>query len=314
MGRMMASEQYFERTRKMIKADHVDTLMLVLLEHGAVQWSAQDRGYQAETGDVLLLANHEISQSEWSAHRQTYAVLPRDLVTSHGRQEPLRRVLRSADPCAQILRHYLLTTWDSAPSSSSEGKKKLLQGLASLTGLYFGELGRSHDWSPEGHREPIKKSIERWINERLHEPDLNAEQICASFYLSRSTLYDLFKPEGGVRTYILRCRLERARALLEGADHGINIGDIARQLGFRSLSSFSRSFREHWGLTPREAKKETISLHERPQGLSRPSSSDIGACRLRENVASYYQRVRDLSGKEKLELGSSLQCQAAEHP
>ncbi|WAP71367.1 AraC family transcriptional regulator [Jiella pelagia] len=73
--------------------------------------------------------------------------------------------------------------------------------------------------------------------------------------LSRSTLYRLFEPFGGVAAYILERRLEQAyRALGDSRDLRL-IGTIAHGLGFAGESQFSRSFRQRFGRTPSEVRR-----------------------------------------------------------
>jgi AraC-like DNA-binding protein len=299
LGRMNASAQHFERTERMIQTDFFDSFLLVLLERGSVNWTAQSNQYNAQAGDLLLLDNQEIGQSKWTDHQQTYASLPRGVLANHGWQQPAQRILRSGNPSAEILKQYLQTLWNSHPAGSPGTTDKLIQGLASLTRIYFSETGLLHDAEAETHKEPIQDSIKRWIEGQLHNPDLSSAQICAAFYLSRSTLYELFKPEGGIRSYLQKRRLEQARLILENPAHQVGVSEIAQRLGFRSLSSFSRSFRDHWGLSAREIRKQAIAeskaiSQEQVQSLDpRPDQSQ-----LKENAGDYYKAIKAMSSKQ----------------
>ena len=292
LGRMTSSEQYFERTRQMIKADHIDSLQLVLLEQGSIQWAAQGKDYHARVGDLLLLDNHEISQSAWTAHHQIYAVLPRDLAGGPGWEQRGRRVLRSGTPYAAILGHYLRTLWESQQTESQSSMQQLAQGLASLIRLYFSDAAPLLDTA--SFPEPIKESIQRWIKDHLHNPELDAAQICSAFFLSRSALYELFKPEGGIRTYVQTCRLERARLILASPDCQASISSIASQLGFRSLSSFSRSFRDHWGMTPRDARKQVPAQNGGRPGSAQSTEHPRPHHHIKQNINHYYSMVRQM--------------------
>ena len=55
--------------------------------------------------------------------------------------------------------------------------------------------------------------------------------------------------------------VERARELLLASDG--RIADIARQCGFADAVYFSRRFRQHMGLTPREFRAQSVA---RPGG------------------------------------------------
>lgn len=59
--------------------------------------------------------------------------------------------------------------------------------------------------------------------------------------------------------YYMEHRLKRARGLLR--DTTLNIIDVAVACGFSSHSHFTKSYREHFGLTPRDERVEQVSPH-----------------------------------------------------
>jgi AraC-like DNA-binding protein len=92
------------------------------------------------------------------------------------------------------------------------------------------------------------------IGRRLLERDLTPESICRDLRVSRSRLYRLFEPTGGIYAYIRRQRLLHARdALSDNADMR-SVGQIAEHWGFVDPSAFSRSFKHEFGMSPKEAR------------------------------------------------------------
>ena len=99
-------------------------------------------------------------------------------------------------------------------------------------------------------------TIRRFIDRNLAAPKLGPEMIAASFGLSRSTLYRLFEPTGGLSAYIRDVRMRRAyEEITSPARANRRIGPAAFALGFRNFSAFSRAFRETYGLTPAKPAK-----------------------------------------------------------
>jgi AraC-like DNA-binding protein len=93
------------------------------------------------------------------------------------------------------------------------------------------------------------------IETMLGSSGLNADALCQTFGLSRSALYRLFEPLGGVAGYIQTRRLMRAHADL--ADPGKaprKIYEVAYRWGFVSEAHFSRAFRRAFGVTPGEVR------------------------------------------------------------
>jgi AraC-like DNA-binding protein len=92
------------------------------------------------------------------------------------------------------------------------------------------------------------------IGRRLRDQDLTPESICRDLRVSRSRLYRLFEPAGGIYAYIRRQRLVRARdALSDNADMR-PVGRIAEHWGFVDPSAFSRSFKHEFGMSPKDAR------------------------------------------------------------
>jgi len=56
------------------------------------------------------------------------------------------------------------------------------------------------------------------------------------------------------RNYVIQARLLRAMALL--AEPGPSVLHVANDVGFESLSSFNRAFRQRTGVTPSAYRKQ----------------------------------------------------------
>jgi AraC-like DNA-binding protein len=96
------------------------------------------------------------------------------------------------------------------------------------------------------------RRAERIIDANLHRPDWGPEELRRALGVSRSTLYRVFEPSGGVAEHIRARRLARAHALLRNSNGGRRISEIGRACGFASEAHFSRAFRQAYGHTARE--------------------------------------------------------------
>jgi AraC-like DNA-binding protein len=65
--------------------------------------------------------------------------------------------------------------------------------------------------------------------------------------------------EGGVAHYIRRQRLSESFSILCDASNSCPIAKIAEMLCFADPSSFSRAFRQEFGLTPREVRGASLA-------------------------------------------------------
>lgn len=293
LGRMKASAQQYERTNRMTRRDQVDSLHLILVEAGEIHWEFDHQSLHLGTGDLVLLDSSHSSQADWSAHKIIFANFPRELLAplTRGSHQAEYGILRSEHPYSKVLNQHLHSLWDCQMSGTSGPCAGLGIGLATLVQTYFQGSRQQTDMlsgsQTERSRDVLIPAMQRWIRNELHCADLSAEMIGQAFYLSRSRVYELFKPMGGVRHYIQSLRLEVALTLLQStAGTNVSISRLAGQLGFSSVSSFSRAFRDKWGLSPKEARAQAAEqVAITPMG----SRERLPAYQtMQEQCASYY--------------------------
>jgi len=94
------------------------------------------------------------------------------------------------------------------------------------------------------------------ILRRIGDSDLTPESIAAEMCMSRRALYLLFEKNGLTPTSVIRdLRLDHCRNLLTDARHRHRkITDIAMDFGFSHAGTFSRQFKERFGVSPIEVR------------------------------------------------------------
>jgi AraC-like DNA-binding protein len=113
----------------------------------------------------------------------------------------------------------------------------------------------------------------RLIGRRLAEPDLSPDSLCKELHVSRSRLYRLFELLGGVSAYIRHQRLLRARdALLDMSDPR-SINSIAEHWGFFDASTFSRAFKQEFGLSPTDVREASWASNGYLIGQDKPRAA-----------------------------------------
>ncbi|WP_163099763.1 helix-turn-helix transcriptional regulator, partial [Acinetobacter baumannii] len=81
------------------------------------------------------------------------------------------------------------------------------------------------------------------------------QTLLDEFGITRSTLYRLFEPVGGVSTYITERRLHYAfRQIAGGVEPHQRISQLAFALGFSHPSAFTRAFKDFFGISPRDVR------------------------------------------------------------
>ena len=106
---------------------------------------------------------------------------------------------------------------------------------------------------------------------------LTLDDVAAPLGISRFTLSHSFKAVMRVsfRQYLVHCRIEWARKLLEDADRSIT--DIALMVGFGDLPRFDKVFKGQMGLSPSDYRKKLLANAVTPGTKRGHVTSQCGA-------------------------------------
>lgn len=102
----------------------------------------------------------------------------------------------------------------------------------------------------------LRRRLIACIDQLLGDPDLSPEMLTQRLHVSRSSLYKLGAPAGGISALIRERRLQKAHEALRRAPPPSSIQSVAFATGFRSEAQFSRAFRRRFGLSPSEARAQ----------------------------------------------------------
>ncbi|MDN5210820.1 response regulator [Fulvivirgaceae bacterium BMA12] len=96
------------------------------------------------------------------------------------------------------------------------------------------------------------KKLQYILEEEISNGDFNIEKFCEITGMSRMQLHRKMKALTGIspHAYIRKARLNLAAELLRNND--LNIAEIGYMVGFNDPSFFAKSFKEQFGITPKE--------------------------------------------------------------
>jgi AraC-like DNA-binding protein len=170
--------------------------------------------------------------------------------TSAGLSRPYR--LSGRDALGAITRSTLLTMARSADlfdPEDADHAREMLTGMVRRMLDRDRRSVRTDAMLPDGR-------IRAFIEARLADSDLSPARIAAGCHVSLRRLHRAFAgSEWSVGSWIRHRRLERCRAeLLDPAQDGVTITEIAFRWGFSDAAHFSRSFRDAYGVSPRDLR------------------------------------------------------------
>lgn len=223
---------------------------VVLFLEGSVEYHFADYSAAAAPGDVLILpAVHPYSGTKLTEGNIGFIVIDFDTAAEgEFARLGLPTILHAGDNAP--LRHKfntLLTVWREHRVDTP------LRIRAMLYDLICDIMMLSEPTVSD-----ITSEIIRYIAEHLAEPDLRLKRLCDIYYISESQLRrNLLRATGlSPNEYITRLRMERAAGELSYG--GKSIKAVAASCGFASPYYFSRCFRETYGISPSEWKKNHI--------------------------------------------------------
>lgn len=91
----------------------------------------------------------------------------------------------------------------------------------------------------------------QFVRKHISKP-LRIDEMAKELGTSRSQLYRLFEPEGGVARYLTSQRLAAVRSALEDPLERRTISEIGAAFGFESGAVLSHSFKKAYGQSPRD--------------------------------------------------------------
>ncbi len=108
----------------------------------------------------------------------------------------------------------------------------------------------------------------KFVMKNLYNLALDPDLLTREMGMSRTKLYNLFEPAGGIHRYIKRQRLCEAHRRLVDAQNPCRIQDLAERLGFSDGADFSRAFKREFSYTPSDARHHlTQATHLDRQGF-----------------------------------------------
>lgn len=250
------------RTSSTVQQGGSGFYMLSLLLSGSGVLYQDGRSLQVQPGH---LAFYETSQPLalflGDGHREFVMRFPKErlqLPTAFTDQLTATAIDR-AHPLGSVVQSYLFSLPDQLATQSRGVQARLTRTGLDLLGTMFGQILGVTAESFEPKTQLLLR-IETFIDNHLDDPALSPDSIARAHYISTRSLRDLFQQTGETVTGAIReRRLQRcAQDLAHPAFAALSCAEIAARRGFISQAHFSRSFKERFGLSPSQFKKEQL--------------------------------------------------------
>ncbi|RAI01979.1 hypothetical protein DLJ53_11365 [Acuticoccus sediminis] len=220
------------------------------------------------TGEALISAPSNLSirsltqPFEGRGQDEEIIVLyvPRDRFAKNPPSADQDPTIRLSPGCQSILAAHLDSLVHQIDSTPKEAWPPLAEATCALVAAC---LLQTPDQMAEAERpifSALRERARRIVNANMASPDFGPDTLARLLFVSRSKLYRLFEPHGGVARFIQHERLAEAHRRLTDETAPNSINDLSADVGFRDHSAFSRAFRTEFGCSPREARDQARAV------------------------------------------------------
>lgn len=255
LGNTRNTTYFYDRSRFRVARDDVDHYMLHFFRKGRLICRRTGTGETIKPGDMLL-ADFAVPGSMAVVDLDiVHIVIPRSMLAPL-LVEPDAHVVRhfsGDDVLVRLLHNHVSALHAQSGAITIEQARALVPALLEMAAAAIN--GGVTETTGAGVSATLRQAICRHVCEYAPSAELKPERIAARFSISPRKLSYLFQAEGGIGAYIQSERLRLARAaLMDPAQRGRTIAEIAEAHGFAHRTSFIRAFERAYSLTPSQLR------------------------------------------------------------
>ncbi|WP_173934748.1 AraC family transcriptional regulator [Chelativorans sp. Marseille-P2723] len=243
----------YARSAARLRSSPIDHWYIKLPRTGCSWTEVNGQAVENRSGSVELRSLSSLFSGRTTASRSLVIYMPRDLFTAEAAILDANNNTILPANMAELMISYIDGIEAGLPRLSAEELPQVVQTIREMVLACLPKTGNASTKA----QKPASALMERariYVQQNLALPVLTPEALSRELGISRTRLYELFEPSGGVLHYIRRRRLLAAHAALSDPADARLIGEIAEAVGFPSAASFSRAFHDEFGYPPREAR------------------------------------------------------------
>lgn len=233
-----------------------DCYFAVLLTSGKYKLEQAGREVLLEQGDIALY-----DATEW--HRITMPEAASKILISIPRQLLNQRIANAANLTAKklsaksglgaVASSFIQTTVNQLDTIEQADFLEMTDPVLDILTVSLNELS-NNKIQLSGTKNSTLFHVKRYIQKHCDDNDLSPELIAQAMGLSVRYMNQLFNAENtSLMRYVTAQRIDLAHRLLSSQRHNHRtITELAMQSGFNNMAHFSRVFKVHYGMSPRQ--------------------------------------------------------------
>jgi AraC-like DNA-binding protein len=256
LARVTAQASGFARDDRLLRADGFDHWTLFAPTSGTI--AADAGGAVAGAGVCQVRALHRVDRGSSSDIDALFLVMPRDFGHPHASELDRMHGTNLLPGPGRLLVDYLRSLYRQLPLLDLDQVPMLVDATRNMVVACAAPSRTAMEQAMPAIQATQIERAKQFVRDNLLQPSLDTKELCRYLGMSRSSLYRLFEPLGGVARYIRSARLLDAHRALSAASDTRPVYAIARERGFDDPSEFSRAFKHQFGYSPTEARSEQV--------------------------------------------------------
>lgn len=243
----------YRRSAAGLRGDGLDLWSFSMATHGQRIYRTQDQVTAMRPGELVLHSLAQPFDAARTASGWLHLYLPREQLPGGGRLAAGCHRLDTT-PEGRLLRDHLLLLAAELPRMDATAADRMAEATRAMIALAVTPGAATAEAASAPVASVQMARLRALIRAHLGAATLGPARLCQMAGISRSQLYRLFEPHGGVALFIQRERLAAAHRALSDPAETRGVREIAEAVGLFDPSSFSRMFRRSYGASPRELR------------------------------------------------------------
>ncbi|WP_095091149.1 helix-turn-helix domain-containing protein [Mesorhizobium sophorae] len=263
LGGMLIVQQHapahsYMRSAAKLRSSAIDHWYIALPRTGR-SWTEVDRRIaEGQPGKLEIRSLGYPFRGRTTDSESLLLYLPRDLFSDASANLDARNNSILSGNFANLLVDHVNSIEASLPSLTADDLPRIVHATRSMIIACLAPPAEHAAAAEQLASVALMERARRYVQNNLDAAHLTPDSMCRALGVSRSRLYQLFEPSGGVLHYIQSRRLLAAHVALSDAADRRRIVEIAEAFGFSSAANFSRAFSKEFGYSPREGRGTVV--------------------------------------------------------
>ncbi|MFZ2988109.1 helix-turn-helix domain-containing protein [Ideonella sp.] len=264
-----------QRDARRVRVDGMDHYQLMLATVGEIIADCGDHEVVIRPGELAIFDLGRPWRVRCTQTAHTSFVVPRACLPGLWGTLPIPHGTLIRGSAGALLVNHLQCLLHTLPTLGADQGALLAQATSHMLAACLDPTAENRARAAAPLRASLIGKVTQFIDARLADPTLSPEHIIGALGLSRSSLYRLLAPHGGVREFITDRRIAHASTQLRDFASSPRMLRIAESCGFGDAVSFSHAFKRKTGFSPSDYRASAVARVVPPRNASLTAPAQI---------------------------------------